>query len=303
MTEVYIYETGQKAEIPSSWDEMNPRQVLETFRLYEAVMLKGGTLLEFNVRVLYMLLGLKPSRRMMRKLRRNGFRRERFSENVYTLCDSCLGFLFENEDTGDGVKFAYTSVVNSLPEVRGLIFGHPLIGPADLLQDLSFGEFRHAATALNAFFRSRNVQDLDECIAHLYRRRSRKPNRCGRYVADVDSVSFEKDVRRVSRMKSWQKNYIMTWFAACLNYLQNDTVVIDGESINMSLMFSGDGASSSAETSFTWNDLLVQIARDQTVGNIERVDQEPLFSVFSLMWTNYKENKRHERDSKTKQGK
>lgn len=302
MTEIEIYGTERKALIPSSWDEMSAAQIQGIFRIYDECARKGIPTLEFTVRVLYFLLGIKPSGRALRNRMRFPGRREKFAENIYRLCDSFLGYLCaEDEDTGDGAKLAYASVVNSLPEVRGR-FGRPLIGPADLLQDLSFGEFRHAATALNAFFHSQNVQDLDECIAHLYRRRSRKANRCGRFVSDADNATFHKDVRRVSRLRSWQKNLIMMWFAACLNYLQTDTVIIDGEAVDMAQMFSTD-ESKSSDISFNWNDLLVQIARDQTIGNIERVDQEPLFSIFSLMWTNYKENQRNERNRKTDQGK
>lgn len=301
MTEIEIYGTGRKGFIPSSWDEMNAVQVQGVFRIFDECMRKGASTLEFTIRILYFLLNLKPSRRVFKRRMRLNCRRERFAENIYRLCDNCLGYLLtEDEDTGDGAKLAYASVVNSLPEVRGK-FGRPLIGPADLLQDLSFGEFRHASTALNTFFNSRNVQDLDECIAHLYRRRRRNPNRCGRFVSDVDNATFHKDIRRVSRLKSWQKNLIMMWFASCLNYLQTETVIIDGEAVNMAMLFSV-GDSKGNDISFNWNDLLVQIARDQTIGNIERVDQEPLFSIFSLMWTNYKENQRNERNRKTEQG-
>ena len=302
MTEIEIHGTGRKGFIPSSWDEMNATQVHGVFRIYDECMRTGVSTLEFTIRILYFLLDLKPSRRAFKRRRRLNCRRERFAENVYRLCDTCLGYLLTGDkDTGDGAKLAYASVVNSLPEIRGK-FGRPLIGPADLLQDLSFGEFRHASTALNAFFNSKNVQDLDECIAHLYRKRSRYPNRCGRFVSDVDNATFHKDIRRVSRLKSWQKNLIMMWFASCLNYLQTETVIIDGEAINMAMLFSA-GDSKGNDISFNWNDLLIQIARDQTIGNVERVDQEPLFSIFSLMWTNYKENQRYERNRKTDQSK
>lgn len=303
MTELSIYENGAVSLIPSSWEEMTPEQVRNVFKIYDDCLRGNASTLEFNVRVLYMLLGLKFSRRAARRRGRNPFRAERFGENVYKICDECLGFLFNKEDTGDGAKLAYASVVNSLPVVRGVIFGSPLIGPADLLQDLSFGEFRHAASALNTFFKSNDVADLDECIAHLYRKRSHRPNRCGRYVKDVENATFDKDVKRVSRLMGWQKNLIMAWFASCLNYLQSESLVIDGETVNMALMFAPDDDAKKSDITFTWNDMLIQIARDQTIGNIERVDAEPLFSIFSLMWTNYKENKRNEDRTKSKTGK
>ncbi len=302
MTEIEIYGSGKKVSIPSSWSEMTPEQVRFVFRTYDSCLHHGASPLEFNIKVLYHFIGIRRTWRNTVLEALFPDRLKKISENIYRLCEECLVFLFTKIEDGDThVRLSYDAVSNSLPEVRGRI-GQPLIGPADLLQDLTFSEFRHAASAMNAFFRTMNVADLDECLAILYRKRSRKPNRAGRYVRDIDNRTMAKDIRRISKLPVWQKNLIMMWFANCLKYLQEGGVNIDGEEIDMSLMFSGDKENSS-ELSFTWNDLLVQIARDQSIGNIERVDEEPLFSIFSLMWSNYKENRRNEKIRNSSQGK
>ncbi len=302
MTEIEIYGSGKKVSIPSSWSEMTPEQVRFVFRTYDSCLHHGASPLEFNIKVLYHFIGIRRTWRNTVLEALFPDRLKKISENIYRLCEECLVFLFTKIEDGDThVRLSYDAVSNSLPEVRGRI-GQPLIGPADLLQDLTFSEFRHAASAMNAFFRTMNVADLDECLAILYRKRSRKPNRAGRYVHDIDNRTMAKDIRRISKLPVWQKNLIMMWFANCLKYLQEGGVNIDGEEIDMSLMFSGDKENSS-ELSFTWNDLLVQIARDQSIGNIERVDEEPLFSIFSLMWSNYKENRRNEKIRNSSQGK
>lgn len=300
MTEIEIYGKGRKVLIPSSWDEMTPEQVRFVFRTYQECRDKGRSPLEFNVRVMLRLLGLRRSWLQQFRWAFRPSALKRASENIYRLCEGCLGFLFEEKE-GKALQLSFGCVANPLPEIRRGIFGTRLIGPADLLQNLTFGEFRHAASALNSFFRSGDMNDLDECIAFLYRRRTHKPNRAGRRVRNVDNAGFGRDVRRVSKIGEWQKGLIMLWFAACLKHLQGGSVVIDGEEIDMACMFAPDGGNSSGY-SFTWNDLLVQIARDRSVGNIERVDDEPLFSIFSIMWTNYKENKRNEKNSKTSKG-
>ena len=64
------------------------------------------------------------------------------------------------------------------------------------------------------------------------------------------------------------------------------------EEIDLSRLFAGDDKHSGV--SFGWNDLLVEVAKENTLGNIDRVDEEPLFSVLSIMWHNYKERKRNE---------
>ena len=49
-------------------------------------------------------------------------------------------------------------------------------------------------------------------------------------------------------------------------------------------------------------DLLFQIAKEQMIGNIDRVEEEPLFSVLAIMWSNYKEAKRYEEATKARKG-
>ena len=70
--------------------------------------------------------------------------------------------------------------------------------------------------------------------------------------------------------------------------------------VDLSLLFQGDGPAKGPPA--TWNDLLFQIARDQTVGNIDRVEEEPLFSILAIMWSNYKDAKRYEETAKARKG-
>ena len=116
-------------------------------------------------------------------------------------------------------------------------------------------------------------------------------------ICGIDGNVLEKSVRIVSRFRSWQKNLIMLWFSACISYLQTGVVMIDGEAVNMSNLFEGDEEKAS-DVVYNWNDMLVEIAKEQTIGTIDRVDEEPLFSIFGLMWHNYKERKRYEKINK-----
>ena len=288
MTTIEIYENGKKAEIPSSWEEVPDRKVQKIFRIHAKLMDDPrASLLEFNVRVLYLLLGIRPSLKVL-------LHPGDAPENVYRLCELCLGFLFE-EDT-KGARLSFDSIHNPMPKAGGL---H---GPADLLQDLTFGEFRQAAMILQQFFKSHDISDLDDCIAILYRRRRGKTNRAGRRVSPMGSRQFLADRKAAGKMASWRKNLIMMWFSACLKYLQTQKLVLNGEEVEMAKLFSGPKGGKDT-IAYTWNDLLVQVAKEQTIGNMERVDEEPLFSILALMWSNYKEAKRNEKASKTHQRK
>ncbi len=290
MTTIEIFETGHKVEIPASWDEMTPLQVCRVFQLFEDCVNAGKSPLEFNVRVLYYFLGLEITAWEVGAAAADKDAVTRRDENLYSLCERCLGWLFDAESS----RLSFDSVRNPLPEVK--VGFSRLIGPGDMLHDLTFGEFRHASSALNTFFGSHDAGDLDECIAFLYRRPSLKENRAGRRVRPVASGRFADDARVVAGLESWQKNLIMMWFAACLKYLQEEKVCIDGEIIDMRLLFSGDGESSGP--SFGWSDLLVEIAKEQSLGTMEQVEEQPLYTIISIMWHNYKERKRYEQNVK-----
>lgn len=285
MNTIEVFETGKVVQVPGSWREMTPEQVRGIFRIFERCLRRGESPLDFNVRVLWMLLGVRRTVKGWFTDIFNGSSSVR-DENVYRMCETFLGFLFSEESAA----LTFDSVANPMPVVRlGLV---RLYGPGELLQDLTFGEFRHASAAINRFFRSHEPEDLDECIAFLYRRRCRKANRAGRMVPDVNQRNARGHIHRASRLKGWQKNLVMMWFAACLKYLQSGVLEINGEEVDLSKLFAGDEKSSGI--SFGWNDLLVEVAKENTLGNIDRVDEEPLFSVLSIMWHNYKERKRNE---------
>lgn len=295
MTEIEIYGTGKTVSIPSSWDEMSPEQVQSVFRTYDSCLRRGGSPLEFNIRVLFHLLGAKFSRTALLLERLSGAELTALDENVTMLCDRCLGFLLEVDGETRQCRLTFDSVANPLPTVRSGRFR--LIGPSDLLQNLTFGEFRHAGVAMQSFFRTGKMSDLDECLVFLYRRRCSRANRAGRRVVPVGPGNIERETKLVSALAPWQKNLILLWFAACLKFLQTADVAIDGERVELGRLF-GDSGNERSAYSFGWNDLAVQIAKDRTVGNIERVDEEPLFSILGIMWHNFKEQKRYEEISK-----
>ena len=278
MTEIEVYETGQKVYLPSSWSEMKPDQVQAVFRIHDMAFRKGWSLMERNVRILYRLLGIRP-----------GWKRPtpQMAENVAMLCERCLGFLGNEGLTFDGLA-------NPLPRTGRL---H---GPAELLQDLTFGEFRAATRAQQAFLKENRPEELDELVAVLYRSRYRTENRAGRRAGPLAGESFRKDLRRAHRLPDWQKRLILLWYCSCLNYLQTGRIVLNGEDVDLSLLFQDSGPSKGP--SATWNDLLFQIAKEQMIGNIDRVEEEPLFSVLAIMWSNYKEAKRYEEATKARKG-
>ncbi len=272
--------------IPESWDEMTADQVQFIFYQYERAIRGEITPIQLQVLAVYKIVGLvraHPTRRASRC--------ETIIENINTL-RSKLDFIFADAADGELPRLTFRSIKNPIPQIS--VKRRILKGPASLCQDLTFGEFRNAALALNTFFRTEAPTDLDECIAHLYRPVSSKANKAGRKVKPVEPETFDEEVKVIANAPSWQKNLIMLWFASCIGYLQSETIILGGEEVDMKLLFAGTGEDQDGPAA-TWNDLLVQISKEGTIGNIEEVDAAPLMVVLLNMWSNYKENKRNER--------
>lgn len=279
------------ASIPQNWDEMTCGQVQFIFRRYDDYTAGKISPLQLNVEILFHLMG-KRFRGKHPILSES----DKAAANIYMLCEKCLEFIFvKPKEDGGVLGLSFNSVRNPLPAVRGGVARPLLTGPDSCLTNLTFGEFRQASAALNEFFKSGEVESLDECIACLYRRRTMRPNRAGRRVRPLDACTHDGAVKDAAALEPWQKNLIMMWFSACINFMQTAKIRLNGEEVNLALLYSGGNGNSGP--AFTMNDILLQIARDGSIGNADRVDDEPLYSILGVMWSNWKENKRYEKQS------
>lgn len=84
--------------------------------------------LEFHVRVLYLLLGIKRTWRSVMWEKLNRAAAEQKNANIFLLCENLLGWLFT--DTEDGLLPTFDTIQNPLPEIH--IGSHRLRGPATL---------------------------------------------------------------------------------------------------------------------------------------------------------------------------
>ncbi|MBQ7622925.1 MAG: hypothetical protein IJS66_04230 [Bacteroidales bacterium] len=281
----------RSVQLPASWDEMTPEQVRFVFRRYDDYANGTISALRLNVEILFKFLN-----KNFRAPHGSIAASQEALENIYRLCESCLDFLFAKPKDEVGVmSLTFNSVRNPLPAVRSGVARPLLTGPDSALVNLTFGEFRHASAALGEFFATGEMEALDRCIACLYRRRSARPNLAGRFVQPMQNAAQERAVRDAAAMAPWQKTLIMMWFSACINFLQTAKIRLNGEEVDLALLYGGGAGTGPA---VTLNDLALQIARDGSIGNADRVDEEPLYNILGVMWSNYKENKRNEKASK-----
>lgn len=281
--------TAFTLDIPEEWDEMTSEQVRYTFEQYERLVTGEISKKQFEILVLYRIIGILHGPTMRSSIN------PEIIQNVNTLCNR-LQFLYSYPEQ-DTPRLSFRSIQNPLPFLK--VRGRTFLGPATLCQDLTFGEFRNAAMSLNTYFNTEDPAALHECIAHLYRPRAMKANKAGRKVKPANAGTFGDDIRAMSSIEPWQKNLIMLWFASCINYLQTGTLVLSGEEVDLQKLFTESDEPEVHRA--TWNDLLIQIAKEGSIGTTDIVDDSPLMVILLHMWSNYKENKRNERNLKKAQ--
>ena len=293
MHTIEIKERNISFKLPSNWAEMTHQQIKDVMKEYFLSIEKGFSPLSFNINILYYLANIDRSWKAIRNDNIHPEFQEQHTSNIILICEQCLEWITEDED---GIpRITFDLIENILPEIA--VNNTKLIGPADLLQDLTFAEYRQSINAYNSFVKSQNIDDLDELLVFLYREETDKPNLAGRRVVDISDDNFPRLLNRVKKIPSWQKNLILLWFTNCIKVLQTGTINVDGEDINLSLLFSE--SDNTKAYSSTWNDLVIQIAKERIVGNRDQVDAQPLYSIFAIMWHNFKDWKNNEKSRKS----
>lgn len=146
----------------------------------------------------------------------------------------------------EGFDLCYDTILNHFPE-QGKLYG-----PAHLLSDITFGEFRSALEELEEYFASQSELNsdsesqhaLNRFIACLYR-----PNRKN-YKKLKSSESFdgslrepfnrnliEKNAHLAKRIPHEVKVIIMMWFTYCVRYIQSEELVVSGRTISLKSLF------------------------------------------------------------------
>ncbi|MFR2061598.1 MAG: hypothetical protein ACLS37_07040 [Alistipes sp.] len=287
MNTIEIPAIGVCREIPSKWSEMTPEQARVTMRLLWDMESGLISPLEFHVRVLYLLLGIKRTWRSVMWEKLNRAVAEQKNANIFLLCENLLGWLFT--DTEDGLLPTFDTIHNPLPEIH--IGSHRLRGPADALQDLILVEFRNALIARDEFLNTRQPAALDRMIAFLYRQPRSKPTG----PAGVSSPS-------VTRLLSG--TYAVP--AGCSVAETDDShVVLRLRQISPDRDDScGWGTDRHAHDlqqrncprcrpKFTLTDVAYELARDRALGTLNDIDEEGLYTIFQILHHNVKQAKRN----------
>ena len=209
MTTIEIPERDLYFEYPSSWEELSDKQFSFVMQNWIKLMNLEINIDEFNVIILYNLLGIKRSPfDINREKRMSKQQLEDKFANIWQLTLT-LGWLIrvENDESNKPVGVInYTGIENRFPFIDNT--HRTFQGPADCLLDISFGEYRAAWKHFEAYSRSRADDDLNMLIASLYRPvAGTETNR-----TPFDNNKVKTYAKELAEIPFWQKYAICLWF-------------------------------------------------------------------------------------------
>lgn len=316
MHTIEVEERGITLQIPEHWDEMTPE--MTHYILSQAWLFNTGQIgrTDFIVRSFYKMAGIKRNWRSLLWERlaspaaleqKNGnvsIHAEFFTKFMFTPVHAePMGHAERSRSTEPREEFTYNTVLNHLTRVtfcRVMLSGvearsKTFHGPAHILSDLTFGEFRAAMEEMNDYFREKQEDSLNRMIACLYRPRPQHHDpeqHSGRIREPFNRARITRHAAQTKKFKPWQKMTILLWFTWCISYIQKEDLIIEGRTVNLSPLFpKPDVKLSEVEAppalGLGWTGILFGIAKEGVFGDIQQTDQASLFDVLLFMYDNH----------------
>jgi hypothetical protein len=245
-----------KRQVPSEWNELSAEQLCV---ISEALHSGKLNTYEFNILMVKVLFGLK------------WFDLMAISDRIVDLKPFFAWVLEKNTLTR-----AFITQIDLSKRWRKYFKSDLLYGPVGSFETLKAREWTHADTAFMAYCQSKDIADLDEMIAILFRKRDEK--------VKSDSEDFKGDYRvpyndfTVSIRKEQIKNVpegvkyaILTWYMGCR---------AEWESL-FERVFTGSGESAGVE-SWGWAETIQKIA-GPTFGSLEYTENTYMWKLLMNM--------------------
>jgi len=268
MNLIEIPEVKYRKEIPSAFDEMSGKDFIFFSELFLKVQAGLLSPQELREHMLLRFMDVDVNRYIYRRLKVE--EKAYICSNVAELADQLINFLIEEEETKDGktlVRFMHGFVCNPLPKLHGLN------GPADALQDISFQQYKDAYVAFREFNLSHSPDCLNELIAALYYRGKK-----------WDKTKALLQLPRIAKWPEAERYAVYLFFWSCLEFLQSAKIEVEGNTIDLSILYKSFPGDEPIDTGTGISGLLFKIAEAGIWGDIEKASNQGLYDILVYLY-------------------
>jgi hypothetical protein len=273
--------------VPSCLEELNTTQFLSFCDLLLKYQQGKITIEQFKVAFVIKLADIRFT---LPYWLLNKEKKEAVNSEIYRLSSLADSFFTDEIREDKPVSVLQLNFIKQfIPVIGGKYYG-----PSEGLQDCSFCEYRMAYTHFKSYMNSEQEEDLDKMIAVLYRPRKaflwlrkRLPGYDGHrrqsFTSKSNPVLFEKRVERISLLPMPVKYGIFLFFSGCNNNLATGEIEIEGNKIDLSLLYK-KSSSGKSDPGIGLVGLLYSLAETKVFGSIEETDSQNIYDIMARLF-------------------
>jgi hypothetical protein len=279
MHTIEIPDINFKVEIASQMQELTDEQ----FQYFVGLLLQYQaleiTLPDIKVAMVLKMLGVHNGHNNYNNLPTEA--KMYVTDNVNRIIE-LLDFLFVPEGDKIAVNLAFTRNFVRQLNVQNVL---KLYGPADALTDITFLEYKDAGTYYRAYQKTGNEADLNKLVAVLYRPK----NWLGKKKPYVPEQMHVREAR-IAKLPLNVRFSVFLFFQACENFLRTASIEIDGQDINLQLLYETTltekqkGKTPKYENNTGLAGVALSLAATGIFGPIEKVYSQNLYDVLVLLY-------------------
>ncbi len=265
-------------------EELSPSQFTHMMKLL--LMQQAGEISIHDFRVLF-VMHLLSVRKSYRYYLLSQAEKDLVNDGVNQLAKSLDSFYSDAEEDGKLIKRLDLNFIKQmLPQIKNLY------GPDDALTNVSFFEYKEAFRAYSSFIKTSDEEDLNELIAILYRPRPALYAIRKRFAdSDIPSrIAFmpgkygklERRKNKIKNIPSRLKIAVYLWFGNCVNFLSTGYPNVDGNTIDLSVLFSAKPENETPGIGLTG--VLFSLAESQVFGDVQKTGETNLYDVMARLY-------------------
>ena len=274
-------------QVPSCLEEMNESQFITFVDLLLKFQQDLITIEQFKIRLVIKLADIRYT---LPYYLLSNERKEACNAELYRLSDLVDSFFTEE------IREDKTVFVLKLSFIKQFIpcILHKYYGPADGLQDCTFCEYRQAYAFYKSYLNSKQQDDLNHLIAVLYRPkrkflclRKRLPGYNGQlrtlFTAKSNPRFLETRAKQIGKLPMAVRYGIFLFFAGCNEYLATGEVEIEGNKIDLSLLYK-KSSSDAPDSGVGLIGLLYSLAETKVFGSIDDTDNQNIYDIMVRLY-------------------
>lgn len=289
---MHTYEIPEKfikENFASCLDELNQEEYIYFVARYLQLQAKEISEIDFKYMLLLKIARIKLTREFNSRLKNEEPVTE--VENLVQLASKLDSFFEEYTEEGvKGSRIRLDSIKCHISKIG------KLYGPADMMQNCTFFEYRTAHEHFRAFIDSDDITELHKMIAVLYRpgkwfmfiRKHMKHfdgDRRRSMTAKTNPELFEKRIKLIEQLPFEVKYGIFLFFLQVEQHIRAGKLIIEGNEIDMSMLYEKSNEDSDSDVpGIGLAGLLFSLAETKVFGNVEETDRQNLWDVLLRLY-------------------